>query len=246
MTNKVQFFEAPIIVIYQQLLTRLALISITIISLSACSASKSDPATDTTNTPPTEGSVSDDPMVIAASNFLAGLSPTLKTQATFPFTDKDREEWDFVPLDNRQGARIGHMSEIEQRLAFDLLKTGLSEKGYEIAREIMDLEKVLIIKEKQQPGSDYRNPTKYYLSIFGTPSDTMPWSWTYEGHHQSLNYSSVSGKLSVTPSFLGANPAEVDIEHEDKGKRVLGFREDQGRTFYVGPQCKTARKSFDQ
>ena len=209
-------------------------------ALWGCSLPKSD---KTGNTEVQELKV-EHSMVSAAQAFLSGLSPDMKELASFPFGDKDRDNWHFVPQDDRQGARIGNMDEKQQELAFNLLKTGLSEKGYQIAREIMDLEKILIIKEKQKPGSDYRNPGKYYICIFGNPSNSEPWSWTYEGHHLSLNYSSVNDQLSVTPAFLGANPAEVDIEHEEKGKRVLGFREDNGRSFMLSLDADQQKKAL--
>ncbi len=207
---------------------QLVLICMSLAYLCSCSSSKSDQGATATLEKPTATS----PMTSAAVAFLDGLTPELKQKATFDFDFiQHREEWNFVPLDDRKGIRVGHLDDAQQKLAFEFLKTGLSEKGYTIAREIMDLENILVIKEKQKPGSDYRNPTKYFLSVFGTPSDTEPWGWKYEGHHLSLNYSSISGKLSVTPAFLGSNPAEVDIEHAMKGKRVLGHREDEGRTF---------------
>lgn len=204
--------------------------------LLACSVSKTD------NSDKAKGSVSSDaalepgkaesPMAKAAIAFLNSLTPELKEAASFSMDYPDREQWHFVPLDNRKGARIGHMSEQQQQLAFEVVKTGLSQKGYNIAREIMKLEDILTIKEKRKPGNDYRNSTKYYLSIFGTPSDETPWGWKYEGHHLSLNYSSVDGQLSVTPAFLGANPADVDID-VDRGKRVLGEMEDMGRAMML-------------
>lgn len=184
------------------------------------------------------------PMVKAAVAFLGSLSVKDQKQANFPLDYAEREQWNFVPLDNRKGMRIGYMTASQRKLAFDFLKTGLSEKGYDIAREIMDLENILVIKENQKEGSDYRNPTKYYLTIFGTPSDAAPWGWKYEGHHLSLNYTSVSGKLSVTPSFWGANPGEIDIEHPSKGKRVLGEIEDRGRAFMQSLDAEQQRQAL--
>jgi hypothetical protein len=50
-----------------------------------------------------------------------------------------------------------------------------------------------------------------------------------EGHHLSLNFSSVSGAIvSSTPFFLGANPAEVRTGPR-AGLRVLGIEEDKAR-----------------
>ena len=56
-------------------------------------------------------------------------------------------------------------------------------------------------------------PQKYYFSFFGDPSANMPWGWRIEGHHLSLNYSSVNGKInSATPLFFGTNPARVPAD----------------------------------
>ena len=87
----------------------------------------------------------------------------------------------------------------------------------------MQLENVLAQIEKRP---DFRDPTNYYLSIYGKPGDEAGWGWKFEGHHLSLNYTIVGGdEISVTPSFFGANPAEVR-EGELKGQRVLK-REDE-------------------
>jgi hypothetical protein len=69
----------------------------------------------------------------------------------------------------------------------------------------------------------------YFFSVFGEPGDSGNWGWRVEGHHISLNFA-VSGDsvLAVTPSFMGANPAEVR-EGPRKGLRVLGTEEDLGR-----------------
>ena len=121
------------------------------------------------------------------------------------------------------------MSKEQQELAFDFIQTGLSAAGYQTVRDIMALESVLLIKENLTLAEDYRHPTKYFLNFYGTPHPDSLWTWTYEGHHISLHFTAIDGKLVVLPSFLGANPAEVDIDHPDKGKRVLGMREDLGR-----------------
>jgi hypothetical protein len=50
-----------------------------------------------------------------------------------------------------------------------------------------------------------------------------------EGHHLSLNFTVLNGKvMATTPRFMGANPAEVR-EGPHKGLRVLGEEEDLAR-----------------
>ena len=66
----------------------------------------------------------------------------------------------------------------------------------------------------------------YYLAIFGRPSDSI-WGYKLEGHHLSINFTFVKNQLSVTPLFVGTDPAEYPIG-EYAGWRVLGQEEDLG------------------
>ena len=52
-----------------------------------------------------------------------------------------------------------------------------------------------------------RDPGLYYLAVFGLP-DGDAWGWRFGGHHVSLNYTVIAGRVkSCTPSFIGAHPA---------------------------------------
>lgn len=56
---------------------------------------------------------------------------------------------------------------------------------------------------------------------FGVPSKDSLWGWKFEGHHVSFNFTVKNNKiLSSTPSFLGANPAVVNIEGFKKRKAL--------------------------
>ena len=77
----------------------------------------------------------------------------------------------------------------------------------------MSLEEVLYLLEEgdREERRAKRDPQKYYISIFGEPSDSGKWGWRVEGHHISLNYTIKDGKVvSSTPEFFGANPAFID------------------------------------
>jgi hypothetical protein len=55
-----------------------------------------------------------------------------------------------------------------------------------------------------------RDPELYFFTVFGKPSNDTAWGWRVEGHHLSLNFSSVTAELvATTPMFLGSNPAVV-------------------------------------
>ena len=164
-------------------------------------------------------------MTLAAEHFLASLTPEQRAQATFPFQDDERLNWHFIPKE-RKGLPLLDMSPPQKALAHGLLSAGLSQQGYIKAVTIMSLEDVLRILENADP--NYRNPQKYYFTVFGTPSDTGTWGYRVEGHHLSQNFTVVNGKVAGTPSFFGANPAEVR-EGPRTGLRTLAAEEDLAR-----------------
>lgn len=159
-------------------------------------------------------------MQLAANNFLKSLSPEQKNKARFPFADEERFRWNYVPIE-RKGIPLKELSEPQHKAAMDLLKTALSDNGYQKTSAIIELENVLIAVENRSAGDHYRDPGKYYLSLFGDPTRDSLWGWRFEGHHVSFNFTSNGeGLVSGTPGFLGANPAVVQAGPQ-KGKEVL-------------------------
>jgi len=179
-------------------------------------------------------------MAAAATHFLASLTPEQRQQASFAFNADERLHWHFIPTEMfpRNGLMIKAMTEPQRKLARDLLRAGLSQRGYLTATSIMDLEAVLgeierLQRERTPPRQGattlVRDPEKYFFSIFGTPSPKDTWGWRVEGHHVSLNFTVVNGTLVAgSPSFFGSNPAEVR-DGPKKGLRILGAEEDAAR-----------------
>src|SRR5262249_24838350 len=92
---------------------------------------------------------------------------------------------------------------------------------------IIELE--LVLREMEFAMALMRDPEKYSIVFFGQPAADSPWGWRFEGHHLSLSFT-LSGDRVVasTPSFLGANPAEVK-KGPRKGWGVLAAEEDEAR-----------------
>jgi hypothetical protein len=178
-------------------------------------------------------------MTESANRFLMALSPEQRAKVSFSFDDPERLNWFYVPIE-RKGLPLREMSSYQKHLASALLSAGLSQSGYIKAVTIMSLEDVLRIMEKDD--GERRNPEKYYVSIFGTPSETGRWGYRVEGHHLSQNYTVVNGHVVDAPSFFGDNPAEVR-EGPRSGLRVLANEEDLGRALVMSldaEQKKTA------
>jgi len=162
-----------------------------------------------------------DEMAVVTQRFLQLLTPEQRAQATYPFDNEERFNWHFVPR-NRKGLPLKQMNEEQRKAAMTLLKTGLSDQGYDKATAIMDLENVLRVVENRPPNDTYRDPENYSFTIFGEPGSRDPWSWRIEGHHISLQFLSLTGRvLAQTPTLFGSNPGEVRADVPQKGKRVL-------------------------
>jgi Protein of unknown function (DUF3500) len=169
-------------------------------------------------------------MATAAKAWLASLSPEQREQAVLPFDAPDRTAWHYVPNEMfpRKGVTLGTMTDAQKALARDLLKTGMSQRGYMTAGQIMELEKVLQMIEGDKRRFP-RDPGAYAFAVFGTPAASSPWGWRFVGHHINFHFTIVDGRLvGNTPTFLGANPAEVR-EGPQKGQRTLGNEEDAAR-----------------
>jgi hypothetical protein len=168
-------------------------------------------------------------MAGAANKWLTSLSPEQRQKATFAFDSEERLRWHFIPNEMfpRNGLTFKEMTEPQRAFAHDLLKTGLSARGYMTATSIMELEKVLLAIEG---GVRFpRDHEAYRVAIFGTPGDKTAWGWRLEGHHISVRFDIVGGSATAsTPAFFGSNPAEVR-DGPQKGTRVLGAEEDAGR-----------------
>ena len=96
------------------------------------------------------------------------------------------------------------MRPAQAEAAHALFASVLNERGLQAIENVRIVEGVL----REQQGT-FRDPDRYYLSIFGTPG-RFPWGWRLEGHHLSLNVAlPAAGHISATPFFLGSHPATV-------------------------------------
>lgn len=133
---------------------------------------------------------------------------------SFP-ADDERRLWFYTPTDHG-GLPLRAMNGRQQRLAMQLLASGLSRAGYITVSTIMGLENILDLQEgfRLNVGGRERgrDAEMYYVRVFGTPGPDTTWSWRFGGHHVSINHLVVNGVLAATtPCFLGADPADSHV-----------------------------------
>jgi hypothetical protein len=161
----------------------------------------------------------------AASTFLTALDNGARAKASFAFDSEERFNWHFVPKP-RAGLPLKAMSARQRSAAMDLLRAGLSEKGYAKAEKVRQLE-VVLAEIEQDPLR--RDPDLYYVSIFGEPAPDGTWGWRFEGHHISLNWTFVRGRsIAPTPQFFGSNPDALTSGSRPH-TRVLAAEQDLAR-----------------
>ncbi len=177
-------------------------------------------------------------MIAAARRFLEALSADQRVVATIPFDDEERQNWHYVPRP-RKGVPLKQLTPGQRELGNALLRTGLSDEGFEKAKNIRLLEQVLF-DESRNP---IRDQEAYFFSFFGQPA-AKDWGWHVEGHHLSLNFTVHNGQVvSSTPFFFGANPAEIRGGPR-AGLRVLAAEEEMGRALLRSLQPAQREKAL--
>ena len=177
---------------------------------------------------------SGDAMARAAEKFLAGLSAEQKAKAAFAFDADERTNWQFM-RDRAENSRfkglpLKDMKAEQKKAAIELLATATSAAGKELATTLMSLES-LVPKDAKEGGA-IRDPEWYFFAVFGKPAAKGDWGWRLQGHHLSMNFTLRDGKvISMTPVFLGAEPAEV-INGPRKGLRPFADADDLGKKLF--------------
>jgi hypothetical protein len=184
-------------------------------------------------------------MASAAMDFLASLTAQQREAATLPFGDDRRYIWDYRPIEStpRNGLRLINMSDDQKRKALALLDIGLSTRGAETVRKIIDLEIPLLLSEKIEGRVTpfVRSPEQFAVCVFGDPSGRLPWAWHIGGHHVGVHFTVIDGdRIIDMPLFFGANPAEVR-HGPTKGQRTLPEEEDLARALVRGLPSDQAR-----
>lgn len=171
----------------------------------------------------------------------SSFTKTQKFSGQLSFTDTSRLKWNNLPvgLRARAGTSIGNMDNEQRRLVHRLLSASLSSQGYLKATGIMHLDELInrfydtLYVKKAFSDTTYNfvkslkwSPRNFFFAFFGSPTETQ-WGYKLEGHHLSINFTFVGDKLSVTPFFVGTDPAEY-LFTEYAGWRVLGQEEDLG------------------
>jgi hypothetical protein len=179
--------------------------------------------------------------LVAATAFLKSLNSDQVKLAKLDFADPRRVQWHFIPMETRKGIPLKDMNDDQVKLALELLRSLVSEKGFQRATDTMSYEGILL--ELEGPKSvGRRDSRKYYVAIYGEPNDQLPWGVSFEGHHMSLNFTLDKGVIvDSTPQAFASNPAVLPRDFKvpslarlgqdqlfREGNRLIAAEEDAG------------------
>jgi hypothetical protein len=105
-----------------------------------------------------------------------------------------------------------------------ILKATLSPEGYQKAISAMRINGFL---GELVQGTKVMNEYSYNFVLFGEPSSTQPWGWSFYGHHLCLNIFLFKRQIVISPWFTGAEPNEIDSGPYE-GTRILTREEELG------------------
>lgn len=138
--------------------------------------------------------------------------------------DPGLREWTYLPGD-RPGLSLENLNVTQRQLVDDLVVATHGEAGGALALGAIDIERV---RRQLATGQDDVGGDRYWVRVLDDPSGGDPWGWRINGHHLAVHAVVVGDVLTLTPHFLGAEPARVPSgPHE--GRRLLGLEEDLAR-----------------
>ena len=193
-------------------------------------------AAETSTTVPrlaTTGTEDTTPKIVAAANaFLATLSDTEKSSVLFDWTDTaQKQNWSNLPqgLYQRAGLMWGNLSDTQKAAWLAVMKVTLSTEGYNRVLAEWNADDALAAEQGSGGGGGggLTFGTQYYwIALIGTPSETDPWQWQFGGHHITVNATVTGTNVSLTPSFIGVQPASY-TDANGNTVRPLGDIEDE-------------------
>ncbi len=168
--------------------------------------------------------VSTEPVRNAAEKFIASLTGVQLARSLFYVDDSQWRKWMNQHFYVRQGISFQEMTDAQRDLAFNLMRTSLSTRGFELTRNVMRLNETLAELSEDHV---FLGEWLYFISILGTPSTTQPWGWQLSGHHVIINFFVLGDQVVMTPFFFGSEPVTA-TSGKYKGISILQQEQNDG------------------
>ena len=165
-------------------------------------------------------------IVNSATAFIATLTDAQKARTVFAATDlTQRARWSNFPtgIYQRNGVKIGELTDTQRAALLAMLSVAFSTKGYAKIINMVNADQEL--KNSSGGGNLVFGLAEYYVSFVGTPSTTAAWMLQFGGHHLAINMPVGNDTIRLTPSLTGTQPSSVTANGETV--RPLGAETDK-------------------
>jgi hypothetical protein len=156
---------------------------------------------------------------------LAQLSPAQSSKLCYHVDSPEWRSWsnpEFLLSD--KGLRLDEIGVPLRDGILSILQATLSPEGYSKATSAMRINGFLgQLVESPAVCNEY----SYNFVLFGTPSPTQPWGYSFYGHHLCLNILFYGPQIILSPWFTGAEPNEID-DGPYAGTKILRVEEKSG------------------
>jgi hypothetical protein len=159
-----------------------------------------------------------------AHALLASLDERQRDLVRGELADPGLRHWTYLPGD-RPGLPVEHLSSAQNGLVVELLRSAHSPEGADLAVGAVEVERV---RRELATGSPPAGD-RYWLRVLGDPDDGQPWGWRINGHHLAVHVIAGPAGTTLTPHFIGSEPATLPSGH-----RILGAEEDLARRLAAG------------
>ncbi|MEU0844484.1 DUF3500 domain-containing protein [Streptomyces sp. NPDC005962] len=156
-------------------------------------------------------------VVAAADAFLATLSDEQKDTVLHDFDDATKKTgWSNfpTPVVQRNGLKLGDLTDSQQTAALKVMGAALSKQGYEELVEIRKADDYLASLPGAGNGRVNFGSEWYYISFFGAPSRTGQFTVQYGGHHAAYNITYAGSHVSISPTLTAVEPMAFDWEEK--------------------------------
>ena len=164
-------------------------------------------------------------IVSAVQDVLSSLDQTQSARLSYHVDSPEWRTWsnpEFLLSD--KGIRLDELSETTRAKVMRVLETTLSPEGYQKAVGAMRINGFLgeLVKAPA-----VMNEFSYNFVLFGAPSASTPWGYSFYGHHLCLSVFFYKSQIVLSPWFAGAEPNIID-DGPYKGTRILETEERLG------------------
>ncbi|EKJ74584.1 hypothetical protein FPSE_05334 [Fusarium pseudograminearum CS3096] len=183
-------------------------------------------------------------IVEAANSLCSSLSEEQKNKTFYHIDSPEWRSWsnpEFLLSD--KGIRLDEVTNDLREKVLKVLGLTLSDEGYEKAIGAMRVNHFL---GELVESPSVMNEFSYNFALFGDPSTTRPWGFSFYGHHLCLNIFLYKSQIVVSPWFTGAEPNLID-DGPYKGTRILHREEALGLKLMqsLSPDQKKAAQVYE-